>query len=325
MITRDGTVIHSVPEQCKACQRKLPFAYLGETRQVFDLPPLQFEVTEHHAMQAICRCGQVHTGQFPVGVNAGVQYGPRAQAAMVHLNQNHAVSVQRTAALMQDFFGLTVSQATVVKAAQTGAQILQPTVQAIGQAAVSSAVLHADESGMRVAKKHGIDCSGSHPGALADNQRYLMRQGNENIRKNFANQLGEPEFMRGVHGGPKGTNRNRLQVTGRPYAQHVSRRGVIQDKKNLPGDINALVDFDDPFARHQGSVSFVQHPVAYFHLGQPRGLATQAPNFEGVAKTGSGEASVLAALPVSNAFSPTVVSCPNLSNSEQNSSKSRSK
>ena len=149
----DKIVIHSVPEQCKACQRKLTFAYLGETRQVFDLPSLQFEVTEHHAMQAICRCGQVHTGQFPVGVNAGVQYGPRAQAAMVHLNQNHAVSVQRTAALMQDFFGLTVSQATVVKAAQTGAQILQPTVQAIGQAAVSSAVLHADETGLRVAKK----------------------------------------------------------------------------------------------------------------------------------------------------------------------------
>ena len=46
---------------------------------------------------------------------------------MVHLNLNHAVSIQRTAALMQDFFGLTVSQATVVKAAQTGAGILQAT------------------------------------------------------------------------------------------------------------------------------------------------------------------------------------------------------
>lgn len=149
----DKVVIHDVPEQCQACQRKLPFAYVGETRQVFDLPQLRFEVTEHHAMQAICSCGHVHAGQFPVGVNAAVQYGPRAQAAMVHLNQNHAVSLQRTAALMKDFFGLPVSQAMVIKANQTGAQILQPTVQGIGQAAVASAVLHADESGMRVAKK----------------------------------------------------------------------------------------------------------------------------------------------------------------------------
>ena len=149
----DNIVVHGVPDQCQACQRSLPFSYVSETRQVFDLPSLRFEVTEHHAMQAICSCGQVHTGEFPVGVNASVQYGPRAQAAMVHLNQNHAVSVQRTATLMQDFFGLTVSQATVVKAALAGAEILQPTVQGIGQAAVSSAVLHADETGMRVAKK----------------------------------------------------------------------------------------------------------------------------------------------------------------------------
>ena len=149
----DKVVVHGVPDQCQACQRKLSFAYVGETRQVFDLPSMQFEVTEHHAMQAICSCGQVHTGEFPAGVNAGVQYGPRAQAAMVHLNQNHAVSVQRTAALMKDFFGLSVSQATVVKAALAGAQILQPTVQGIGQGAVSSAVLHADETGIRVAKK----------------------------------------------------------------------------------------------------------------------------------------------------------------------------
>ena len=56
----DKVVVHGVPDQCNACQRKLSFAYVGETRQVFDLPTLRFEVTEHHAMQAICSCGQVH-------------------------------------------------------------------------------------------------------------------------------------------------------------------------------------------------------------------------------------------------------------------------
>ena len=149
----DKIVVHGVPDRCQACQRGLTFAYVGETRQVFDLPPLAFEVTEHHAMQAICGCGKVHTGEFPADVNAPVQYGARAQAAMVHLNQNHAVSVQRTAALMKDFFGLPVSQATVIKANLRGAEILHPTVQGIGQGAVGSAVLHADETGMRVAKK----------------------------------------------------------------------------------------------------------------------------------------------------------------------------
>ena len=148
----DKIVVHSVPDQCQACHLELPFAYVSETRQVFDLPVLQFEVTEHHAMQAICSCGHVHTAEFPAGVRATVQYGPHAQAAMVHLNQNHAVSVQRTAALMKDLFGLPVSQATVIKAAIASAAILQPTVDAIGQGAVNADVLHADETGLRVAR-----------------------------------------------------------------------------------------------------------------------------------------------------------------------------
>jgi len=149
----DKIVVHNVPDYCQACRCELPFAYVSETRQVFDLPDVKYEVTEHHAMQAICNCGQVHTAQFPADVRATVQYGPRAQAAMVHLNLNHAVSIKRTAELVRDFFGLPVSQAAVVKATQTGADILQPTVQDIGQAVVRSAVAHADETGLRVAKK----------------------------------------------------------------------------------------------------------------------------------------------------------------------------
>ena len=148
----DKIVVHNVPDQCRACQLELPFAYVNETRQVFDLPVLQFEVTEHHAMQAICACGHVQTAEFPADVRATVQYGPRAQAVMVHLNQNHAVSVQRTAALMKDFFGLSVGQATVLKATQAGANILQAIVLDIGQAVARSGVAHADESGLRVAK-----------------------------------------------------------------------------------------------------------------------------------------------------------------------------
>ena len=120
----DEIITHDVPNQCPACQRDLRFAYVGETRQVFDLPPLRFKVTEHRAMQAICSCGQTHTGQFPGQVNATVQYGPLAQAAMVHLNQNHAVPLQRTAALMEQLFGLPVSQAAVCKAALAAKEAL---------------------------------------------------------------------------------------------------------------------------------------------------------------------------------------------------------
>src|SRR3990167_3103949 len=39
----DKVVVHGVPDQCQACHQELPFAYVSETRQVFDLPVLQFE------------------------------------------------------------------------------------------------------------------------------------------------------------------------------------------------------------------------------------------------------------------------------------------
>ena len=148
----DEVITHEVPNQCQACQRKLDYAFLGETRQVFDLPTLKFKVTEHRAMQAICTCGQVHNGQFPAGVTATVQYGPQALAAMVHLNQNHAVPLQRTATLLKDFFDLPVSQAAVLKASLSAKEALQPTVQRIAQACVNAPVVNADETGLRVNK-----------------------------------------------------------------------------------------------------------------------------------------------------------------------------
>ena len=104
-------------------------------------------------MQAVCRCGHLHTAQFRADVTATVQYGSLAQTAMVHPNQNHAVSVQRTAAVMKDFFDIPVSQATVSKTAQASSHILRPAVQVIGHAVAKSAVAHADESSLRVAKR----------------------------------------------------------------------------------------------------------------------------------------------------------------------------
>ena len=65
--TPEDIVTHDVPSRCQACQHPLDFAYVGETRQIFELPALRFKVTEHRAMQAICRCGQVHSAEFPAG------------------------------------------------------------------------------------------------------------------------------------------------------------------------------------------------------------------------------------------------------------------
>ena len=147
----DRIVKHPPPTHCADCRRPLPEATVVETRQVFDLPPLSFEVTEHQVLAAQCACGKICRGEFPTGISAPVQYGPAAMAAAVHLTHHHMMPVQRTAALMGDFFGLPMAEATVLAASEEARRRLQPTVDSIGQALQSAEVAHADETGLRVA------------------------------------------------------------------------------------------------------------------------------------------------------------------------------
>ena len=147
----DEIVMHPPPSHCDGCQRPLPEASIAETRQVFDLPPLTFEVTEHQVLVAQCVCGKICRGEFPVGISAPVQYGPAAMAAAVHLTHHHMMPVQRTAALMGDFFGLPMAEATVLAASEEARSRLQPTVDSIGEALQVAEVAHADETGLRVA------------------------------------------------------------------------------------------------------------------------------------------------------------------------------
>ena len=152
--TPNRTEIHRPAPRCDACGACLSETTVVETRQVFDLPKLGFEVTEHQVLAGKCAaCGKICRGEFPAGVVAPVQYGPAALAAVVHLTHHHMMPVQRTAALMGDFFGLPMSDATVQGASEEARIRLQPTVDAIGKAIQTAPVAHADETGMRVAGK----------------------------------------------------------------------------------------------------------------------------------------------------------------------------
>jgi transposase len=149
----DYIVLHAPPATCDACGLPLPEATLAETRQVFDLPPTHYEVTEHRVLEAHCACGKRHRGEFPEGVNAPVQYGSRLKAAAVHSTQHHMLPAQRTAELMGDLFDLPLSDATVLAAVEEARRRLEPTVTAIGQALSAAPIAHADETGLRVEGK----------------------------------------------------------------------------------------------------------------------------------------------------------------------------
>jgi len=125
-----------------------------EKRQVFDLPPMRLEVTEHQV--EIKRCphsGREVRASFPAAVAAPVQYGTRFQGLMVYLNQQQLLPFQRLGFLCEDLFGQPLSLATLVRANQSAYVALSEFEAQVVEQLQQAPLVHADESGLRVEGK----------------------------------------------------------------------------------------------------------------------------------------------------------------------------
>jgi transposase len=125
-----------------------------EKRQVFDLPPIALEVTEHQA--EIKRCP--HSGRevralFPDEANAPAQYGPRFRGLFVYFNQQQLLPFDRLGQICFDLFGQPLSRATLQAANQSAYVELESFETQVKSALLDSPVLHVDESGLRVEGK----------------------------------------------------------------------------------------------------------------------------------------------------------------------------
>ena len=123
-----------------------------ERRQVFDLPPLHLEVTEHQLISRACTCGTVTKADAPAGVAAPVQYGPRLAGMGVYLFHGQFLSKSRTVQALADLFGVAVAAATLVAwTTRIAAQVTTKVIAVIRDRIAGSAVAHFDETGFRTA------------------------------------------------------------------------------------------------------------------------------------------------------------------------------
>src|SRR5664280_2270920 len=144
------------PQACAGCGGDLAGApVVGvEARQVFDLPPIALEVTQHDLVARECSCGTVTKASPPAGVNAPVQYGSRIAGAGVYLFHGQFLSKGRTAAALGDLFDAPVAPGTVASwTAKTAATITDEVIPVITDRIAGAEVAHFDETGLRTAGK----------------------------------------------------------------------------------------------------------------------------------------------------------------------------
>jgi transposase len=148
--------VHRV-EQCAHCQSSLKKVKVNryEKRQVFDVPRVQVEVTEHQAEVKDCpQCGAENHGEFPENITQPVQYGDEIKAQMVYFNHYQMLPLERTAEVFETLYGQTISEGTIVEAGQEVSRQVSGANDAIRQhLSENEAVVHFDETGVRVERQ----------------------------------------------------------------------------------------------------------------------------------------------------------------------------
>jgi transposase len=151
----DKIEVHKV-ERCESCGESLKEKQASgyDWGQVFDTPPIKVEVTEHRAEIKVCDCcGAVTVAEFQEKVTHKVQYGPWLKANAVYIKNYALLSYDRAAELFEDLFGVPLSPGTLVNIDRDAGECLEKVNERIKEKITSSAIVHFDETGMRISGK----------------------------------------------------------------------------------------------------------------------------------------------------------------------------
>ena len=150
--TADIVIKHEMVE-CKVCGNKLSEVEgeIVEKRQVYDLPVIKVQVTEHQIEKKQCpHCHLVSVSKFPKSIGYWVQYGENIKGLITYLSQYQLIPSQRVEELMKEVFSCEIRQGTIYNLVQKCHQILEPVEEKIKEQIKDSEVTHFDETGTNV-------------------------------------------------------------------------------------------------------------------------------------------------------------------------------
>jgi transposase len=119
-----------------------------------ELPPIRPIVTRvnrHHGSCPCCR--QRVSAPVPAGFEPGSPFGPGLRALVVHLHATQAIGFERLARLLEEVFGVTISEGALVNILARAKAPLVRAAEPIAAAVRQSAVVGSDETTARVAGK----------------------------------------------------------------------------------------------------------------------------------------------------------------------------
>ena len=151
----DRMVVHPVIK-CTGCGKSLEGVLPKklERRQVFDIPAIKMEVTEHRGEIKVCPCcGNENRAQFPADVPASLQYGVGVKSLATVLMNYQIIPYERLCEFFSDLFGHPVSSGTLNNIAGECYEVLEDYENAAKEKLRESPVVGFDETGMRVEAK----------------------------------------------------------------------------------------------------------------------------------------------------------------------------
>ncbi len=163
----DHVIDHHLPKdaRCKKCgvlidatnAEKLD-ATQCECRQVFELPAIKIEITEHRAEAVLCKsCDTLNTAAFPMEVKAPVQYGTQVQATALYLGGYQLLPFQRLSEVFSELFNCPLSQGTLANFVKRGGGKAVLAMEPVREELINAAVAHADETGCTLnGKRHWL-------------------------------------------------------------------------------------------------------------------------------------------------------------------------
>lgn len=153
MTTHPDSIEKHSPTTCQECGCRLEGVVPHQIirRQVFDLPTLKLQVTEHQVLLKICpNCQCENEGQFPKHVTQPTQYGSHLTSVLSYLSHYQFVPYDRLKQLTADIFGAKISAGTLVNMTKRFYGLLESTEASIKENLLASSLLHLDETGCYV-------------------------------------------------------------------------------------------------------------------------------------------------------------------------------